>query len=106
MHECVFSAENQAKNGVHAVDIAKFLIDKGIHPPTVYFPLTVKESIMIEPTETESKSTMDVFIDAMVEASELSERDPDSFKALPKTAPVTRPDEVTAARELKINYFE
>ncbi|OGX08182.1 MAG: glycine dehydrogenase (aminomethyl-transferring), partial [Omnitrophica WOR_2 bacterium GWA2_47_8] len=55
MHECVFSASNQAEKGVHANDIAKFLIDKGIHPPTVYFPLTVKEAVMIEPTETESK---------------------------------------------------
>ncbi len=105
MHECVFSAENQIKNGVHAIDVAKFLIDKNIHPPTVYFPLTVKESIMIEPPETESKSTMDVFIDAMVAANEMSKTDPDSFKALPKTTPVTRPDEVLAARELKTNYF-
>ncbi len=106
MHECVFSAESQIKNGVHAVDIAKFLIDKGIHPPTIYFPLTVKESIMIEPTETESKSTMDVFIDAMIEANELSKKGPAAFKDLPKTTPVTRPDEVVAARGLKINYFQ
>lgn len=106
MHECVFSAAFQEKNGVHAIDIAKFLIDKGIHPPTVYFPLTVKESIMIEPTETESKSTMDVFIAAMIEANELSQSHPEIFKDLPKTTPVTRPDEVLAARELKTNYFE
>ncbi len=106
MHECVLSAENQASQGVHAVDIAKFLIDKGIHPPTVYFPLTVKESIMIEPTETESKRTMDLFIQAMIEADALSKKDPDRFKVLPQTTPVTRPDEVRAARELKTNYFQ
>ena len=64
MHECVFSASKQAATGVHAIDIAKFLIDRGYHPPTVYFPMIVKEAIMIEPTETESKATMDAFIDS------------------------------------------
>jgi glycine dehydrogenase subunit 2 len=105
MHESVFSAKYQAQRGVHAMDIAKFLIDQGFHPPTVYFPLTVKESIMIEPTETESKTTMDQFIEAMFRADELSQTDPDSFHALPKTTPISRPDEVKAARELNINYF-
>ena len=73
MHECVFSASRQLKHGVHAIDIAKFLIDRGFHPPTVYFPLIVKEAIMIEPTETESKETLDAFIDVMIEAAELAE---------------------------------
>lgn len=105
MHEAIFSAKNQAERGVHAIDIAKFLIDKGMHPPTVYFPLTVKESIMIEPTETESKQTMDLFIEAMAEADELTKTNPTIFYDLPKTTPISRPDEVKAARELNTNYF-
>jgi glycine dehydrogenase subunit 2 len=105
MHECVFSASRQADRGVHAIDIAKFLIDKKIHPPTVYFPLTVKEAIMIEPTETESREFMDVFIDAMLEADELSKKDPAQFKTFPQTMPISRPDETKAARDVKVNYF-
>ena len=105
MHESVFSANQQAERGVHAIDIAKFLIDQGIHPPTVYFPLTVKEAIMIEPTETESKETMDEFIDAMFKADEISQQDPDFFHDLPKTTPISRPDEVKAARDINTNYF-
>ncbi len=105
MHECVFSAESQAKNGVHAIDIAKFLIDKNIHPPTVYFPLIVKEAIMIEPTEAESKQTLDVFIEAMIEAAELAKKNPDAFHHMPLTTPVTRPDEVKAAKDLNCNFF-
>jgi glycine dehydrogenase subunit 2 len=105
MHECVFSASKQAERGVHALDIAKFLIDKRIHPPTVYFPLTVKEAIMVEPTETESRETMDVFIEAMLEADELSKKDPAQFKSFPLTMPISRPDETKAAREVKVNYF-
>jgi len=105
MHECVFTAGRQAERGVHAIDLAKFLIDQYIHPPTVYFPLTVKEAIMIEPTESESKETMDEFIAAMFKADDLSRTDPESFKDMPKTMPVTRPDEVKAARDLNTNYF-
>lgn len=106
MHECVFSASRQARHGVHAIDIAKFLIDQNMHPPTVYFPLSVKESIMIEPTETESKETMDLFIDAMFKADDLSRQQPELFSGLPKTTPVTRPDEVKAARDINTNYFQ
>lgn len=102
MHECVFSASKQAANGVHAIDIAKFLIDKGYHPPTVYFPLIVKEAIMIEPTETESKATMDAFIEIMIEAAELAESDPEAFAAMPVTMPVTRLDETKAARSQNV----
>jgi len=105
MHECVFSASRQAERGVHAIDIAKFLIDKGMHPPTVYFPLIVPEAIMIEPTETESKKTIDGFIAAMIEADQLTQSQPEIFKTLPKTTPVTRPDEVKAAKELNCNFF-
>lgn len=99
MHEAVFSASKQLAHGVHAIDIAKFLIDRGYHPPTVYFPLIVKEAIMIEPTETESKATMDAFIEVMIEAAQQAESDPGSFAAMPVTMPVTRLDETKAARE-------
>ncbi len=105
MHECLFSATRQAEKGVHAIDIAKFLIDKKMHPPTVYFPLTVKEAIMIEPTETESKETLDMFVEAMLQADEMAGKDPGAFKAYPATMPISRPDETKAARELKVNYF-
>jgi glycine dehydrogenase subunit 2 len=98
-HEVVFSASRQAKKGVHAVDIAKALIDRGYHPPTVYFPLIVDEAMMIEPTETESKETLDGFIEAMIEVAKLAETDPDAFHAMPTTAPVSRPDETQAARK-------
>jgi len=93
MHECVLS-------GVHALDIAKFLIDRGIHPPTIYFPLIVKEALMIEPTETESKETMDHFIECMIEAARLLKEDPDALKKAPKTTPVGRLDETKAARDM------
>ena len=105
MHECVLSAVKQAESGVHATDIAKYLIDKGIHPPTVYFPLIVKEAMMIEPTETESKETLDQFVEVMIEVARLAKETPHIFKDLPTTTPITRPDEVKAARDLDCNYF-
>ncbi len=105
MHECVFSASRQAERGVAAIDIAKFLIDQNIHPPTVYFPISVSEAIMIEPTETESKQTMDHFIEKMIEADKLSQTNPAAFKDFPKTMPITRPDEVKAARDVKTSFF-
>jgi len=104
MHECVFSASRQLKHGVHAIDIAKYLIDKGFHPPTVYFPLNVKEAIMIEPTETESKETMDSFIEAMIEAAEAAERNPEELRQVPLTTPVSRLDETKAAREQNVCF--
>jgi len=100
MHECVFTAVPQAKQGVKALDIAKALLDKGFHAPTVYFPLTVKESIMIEPTETESKETLDAFCDAMLEIAEVIETDPTALANAPTTTPVGRLNEVMAARQL------
>ncbi len=102
MHECVFSASRQTQRGVHALDIAKFLLDKGFHAPTVYFPLIVKEAIMVEPTETESKDTMDRFIDAMIEADKISQDKPETFRETPVSMPISRPDETRAARDLKI----
>ncbi|HQL61190.1 MAG TPA: aminomethyl-transferring glycine dehydrogenase subunit GcvPB [bacterium] len=102
MHECVFSASRQMKNGVHAMDIAKALIDEGFHPPTVYFPLIVKEALMIEPTETESKETLDAFCDGMIRIAERAEQDPADFATRPRSTPVSRLDEVAAARKAKV----
>ena len=98
-HECVFSATRQAARGVRAMDVAKALIDRGFHPPTVYFPLTVPEAMMIEPTESESKETLDAFIAAMIEIAELAEKAPEAFAEFPTTTPVSRLDEVRAARQ-------
>ena len=102
LHEFVASAARQAEKGVRAIDIAKALIDRGIHPPTIYFPLIVKEAMMIEPTETESKETLDNFIQAMIEIAELAEKDPEAFKEFPRNAPARRPDEVKAARDMDV----
>jgi glycine dehydrogenase subunit 2 len=104
MHECVFSASRQLKQGIHAIDIAKYLIDRGYHPPTVYFPLIVKEAIMIEPTETESKATLDAFIAVMKDAAELAEKEPEALQRAPVTMPVSRLDETKAAREQNVCF--
>jgi glycine dehydrogenase subunit 2 len=102
-HECVFSTtEQMADNGVHTLDIAKALIDRGFHPPTVYFPTIVKEAMMIEPTESESKETLDAFVAAMIEIADLAEKAPEELKAAPVTTPVNRPDETAAAKNLNI----
>jgi glycine dehydrogenase subunit 2 len=102
MHECVFSASKQLEHGVHAIDIAKYLIDKGYHPPTVYFPMIVKEAIMIEPTETESKATMDAFIEVMIDAARTAESNPQALLDAPLTMPISRLDETKAAREQNV----
>jgi glycine dehydrogenase subunit 2 len=102
MHEFVLSASRQAERGVKALDIAKALIDRGIHPPTIYFPLIVKEALMTEPTETESKETLDAFIAVMKELAELAEKDPERFHRFPETTPVGRLDEVKAARDMDL----
>jgi glycine dehydrogenase subunit 2 len=99
-HECVFSASRQTRVKVRAIDIAKALIDAGFHPPTVYFPTTVKESMMIEPTETESKETLDKFIAAMIEIAKTAQTDPASIQNAPQTTPVGRLDETGAARNI------
>jgi len=103
MHECVCSASRQMKNGVRALDIAKGLIDLGFHPPTVYFPLIVKEALMIEPTETESKETLDAFVEAMREIARQAEEAPEKLHAAPRTTPVGRLDEVAAAKEMRLS---
>lgn len=102
MHEFVASAVRQAQHGVRALDIAKALLDEGVHAPTVYFPLIVKEAIMIEPTETESKATLDRFVDEMIRLAELAETDPGAVTGAPRRLPVTRVDEVKAARDMSL----
>ncbi len=105
MHECVLSAETLAKDcGVRALDISKGLIDRGFHPPTVYFPLTVHEALMVEPTETESKETLDAFIAAMRELAELAHTNPEALHEAPVSTPVGRLNETKAARDLNIAY--
>ncbi len=101
-HECVLSAARQTRHGVTALDLAKGLIDAGFHPPTMYFPLIVKEALMIEPTECESKETIDGFIEAMIELAQTAETDPDRLKNAPTTTSVGRLDETAAARTLNI----
>ena len=86
------------------MDIAKMLIDYGFHPPTVYFPLIVKGALMIEPTETESKETLDEFIKAMKQIAELAETKPEVFHDSPQMPIVSRPDETTAARNPKLRW--
>ena len=102
MHECVLSAKKQVEHGVHALDIAKALIDEGYHPPTIYFPMIVKEAMMIEPTETESKESLDSFIAVMKKLAQKSIDDPDAMHAAPVTTPVGRLDETKAARDMNV----
>jgi glycine dehydrogenase subunit 2 len=99
MHECVFSDDRQAKNGVRTGDIAKRLIDYGFHPYTVSFPLIVHGAMMIEPTETESKQELDLFIDALIDIAREAESDPQLVTKAPHLTRVSRVDEVTAARK-------
>ena len=98
MHEFVLCAEDKKEKGVSALLIAKKLIDMGYHPPTIYFPLIVHEALMIEPTETETKETLDEFIDAMIEISKQIDTNAQSFEELPLNSPVRRVDETLAAR--------
>ena len=99
MHEVVFSARSlRREHGVSALDVAKRLIDYGIHPPTMYFPLIVEEALMIEPTETESKETLDGFIEVMQAIVEEARDEPNLLHAAPHDTPNTRLDEARAAR--------
>jgi glycine cleavage system P protein (glycine dehydrogenase) subunit 2 len=104
LHEVVFSDKRQGERGVHAVDIAKRLMDYGFHPPTVYFPLIVPGALMIEPTETEGKPGLDAFIAAMRAIARESEEDPEIVLKAPHTTPVSRVDEVGAARNLVLRW--
>ncbi|HBM15244.1 MAG TPA: aminomethyl-transferring glycine dehydrogenase subunit GcvPB [Lentisphaeria bacterium] len=102
MHECVLTAEVHAEKGVKAIDIAKALLDRGFHPPTMYFPLIVHECLMIEPTETESKETLDKFIEAMIEIAKEVDTNPEALRNAPISTPVHRLDEALAARKLNL----
>ena len=98
MHEFVASARNLGPHGIRALDVAKGLLERGFYAPTIYFPLIVPEAIMIEPTETESKQTLDTFAAAVREIAELAREHPDQLRGEPRTLPVGRLDEVAAAR--------
>jgi glycine dehydrogenase subunit 2 len=104
MHEFVVSAERLRLDGTlkrPAMDIAKRLLDYGFHPPTVYFPTTVHEGMMIEPTETESKETLDQFAAAILQ---IIEEDPELLEQAPHLTQVSRPDEVRAARQAVMKW--
>ncbi len=105
MHECVFTLKAiKAAHGVKALDFAKRIIDYGYHPPTMYFPLLVPECLMIEPTETESRETIDAFVEAMEKITEEAATDPQIILSAPHTAPVRRLDEALAARNLDLAW--
>jgi glycine dehydrogenase subunit 2 len=104
-HEVVFSGRRQKRqHGVTTLDIAKAILDYGIHPPTIYFPLIVEEALMIEPTETESLETLDRFVEVMHEIAERAIDDPGALRAAPTTTPVGRLDEASAARRPDLRH--
>jgi glycine dehydrogenase subunit 2 len=104
MHEFVSTAKPLKRHGVRAMDVAKRLIDLGFHPSTVYFPLVVEEAMMVEPTETEAKDTLDAFAAALLQVAREAEEDPQLLHDAPVTTPVRRLDEAKAARELKLRW--
>jgi glycine dehydrogenase subunit 2 len=104
MHEFVISATKQKKQGASALDLSKALLDEGFHSPTVYFPLIVPEAMMIEPTETEPKETLDAFAAAMLRIAERVKTDPAAVRDAPQHAPLRRLDEVAAARKPILRY--
>ncbi|HEX9381098.1 MAG TPA: aminomethyl-transferring glycine dehydrogenase subunit GcvPB [Gaiellaceae bacterium] len=105
MHEFVLSARSlKREHGITALDVAKRLMDYGFHPPTIYFPLVVPEALMIEPTETEPKETLDAFVDAMLAIVREAEEDPDAIREAPHGRPVGRLDEVKAAKRAIVKY--
>ena len=104
MHEVVFSGSRQAARGVKTREIAKRLLDFGFHAPTVYFPLIVPEAIMIEPTETETRETLDAFAEALKQIDREIDENPEMVKHAPHTTPVSQLDEAAASRNLKLRY--
>ena len=106
MHEFVLAGppEDVQEAGVHTMDVAKRLMDYGFHPPTVYFPLIVHEALMIEPTETESKETLDAFAETMIKIVEEARENPDLLHEAPLSVPLRRLDEVQAARSPVLRY--
>jgi glycine dehydrogenase subunit 2 len=104
MHEFVFSGNRQKQKGVRTLDMAKRLLDFGVHPPTTYFPLVVPEAMMIEPTETESKESLDYFISAMLQIADEAETNPELVTSAPHTTEYKRLDEVGANRNLNLRW--
>ena len=104
MHETVFSATRQKALGVRALDVAKRMLDFGIHPPTVYFPLVVPEALMIEPTETESKESLDFFISVLRQIAHEAIETPEVVQDAPLTTEFKRLDEVAANRNLNLRW--
>jgi glycine dehydrogenase subunit 2 len=104
MHEVVFSGNWQKEKGIKTLDIAKRLLDYGLHAPTVYFPLIVPEALMIEPTESESRQSLDEFIEIMTKIAKEAEESPDIIKSAPHSTPVLRLDEGKAARDLDVRW--
>ena len=104
MHEFVADGSSLKEYGLKTLDFAKSLLDYGIHPPTVYFPLIVHEAMMIEPTETESKETLDEFIQAMIEIAEECEKNPELLKNAPTETPIGRVDDTLAVKQLNVRF--
>jgi glycine dehydrogenase subunit 2 len=104
MHEFVLSAQAQKEKGVNALQIAKRLLDFGFHSPTMYFPLIVKEALMIEPTESENRETLDRFVEVMKTIAEEVENSPELLLNAPQTTPVGRVDETLANRQLNVRW--
>jgi len=104
MHEFVLSAKRQKARGARALDIAKRLLDFGMHAPTTYFPLIVDEALMIEPTETETKASLDAFADALLAIDRETMENPEKLKEAPTRTPVRRLDEARAARQPVLSW--
>ena len=104
MHECILTSKKQNRQGIRTLDIAKRLLDYGVHPPTIYFPLIVEEALMIEPTETESRETLDSFISIMRKIAEEAALAPELILQAPSTTVVGRLDEATAARKPNLRW--
>ncbi len=104
-HEFVFDGLKDKSTGVTTMDVAKRLLDYGYHAPTIYFPLLFHESLMIEPTETESKETIDGFIEVMRTIAQEAKDNPDLVKGAPHNTPIGRVDDVLAAKQAKLTYF-
>jgi glycine dehydrogenase subunit 2 len=106
-HEFIITLKRQAKElGVNTMDFAKRLLDYGFHAPTTYFPLLVPECLLIEPTESEDKETLDNFMDVMAKIAAEAKENPEYVKGAPYTLPVRRLDDVRAARELNLKWTE
>jgi glycine dehydrogenase subunit 2 len=105
MHEFVISLETlKASYGVSALDMAKALQDKGMHPPTIYFPLIIHEALMVEPTETESKETLDAAAEAFLTVYDEAMKNPEGLHCAPVSTVIGRPDDVKAARQPVLRY--